>query len=491
LSDSEVETQYSAAGVPPNFIVAPPTTMSNYDGQVVSVPVSLVGTPPMGYQWLNTTAGTNVTTGTGNGPVLNATLNTTVPLGWNGDTLELIVTNQYGSKTVYLTLTVSPAVPQIIQDIQPQAVFIYQPVQFSAAASGSAPLTYQWTFNGNPIAGANSNTLTLNNVTTANAGNYQLLVTNHYGFATSSIAALTVETPPAGSYAAGVMGPNLLLYYPLNDAGSPSQIATNLGSLGMAYNGTYEGGYYSIAGPAGFSNFGTNTLAAQFDGASGDVNLPSVPGLALNNCTIAAWVNDTYGGQPDNDAIFFHRQTSVFGLASGNNILGASDWLKYTWDNDYYDNYTGLVFPTNQWAFVALVISPAQATVYLQNGVSLNSASFPGTYGVDSFDDGVSYIGYDTAGNGLTPRRWNGGLGQVMVFDQALSPAEINALYAGVPPAVTLSLAQSGKKIVLTWPQGTLLQATNLTGPWVTNSAASPYTNTATGAAMFYRVLVQ
>jgi hypothetical protein len=41
---------------------------------------------------------------------------------------------------------------------------------------------------------------------------------------------------------------------------------------------------------------------------------------------------------------------------------------------------------------------------------------------------------------------------------------------------------------VLNWTAGTLLEATNLTGPWVTNAAVSPYTVPPTNAEMFYRL---
>ena len=43
---------------------------------------------------------------------------------------------------------------------------------------------------------------------------------------------------------------------------------------------------------------------------------------------------------------------------------------------------------------------------------------------------------------------------------------------------------------VLNWTAGTLLQATNLSGPWVTNPATSPYTVVPTNAQMFYRLLL-
>ena len=43
---------------------------------------------------------------------------------------------------------------------------------------------------------------------------------------------------------------------------------------------------------------------------------------------------------------------------------------------------------------------------------------------------------------------------------------------------------------VLNWLNGTLLEATNLLGPWVTNSAASPYTVVPTNAQQFFRLLL-
>jgi hypothetical protein len=53
---------------------------------------------------------------------------------------------------------------------------------------------------------------------------------------------------------------------------------------------------------------------------------------------------------------------------------------------------------------------------------------------------------------------------------------------------VTMNMQRSGANVLLTWPQGTLLESTNVNGPWVTNSAASPYTVSPTAPRMFYRV---
>jgi len=58
-------------------------------------------------------------------------------------------------------------------------------------------------------------------------------------------------------------------------------------------------------------------------------------------------------------------------------------------------------------------------------------------------------------------------------------------------PPVNINIQQSGTNFVLNWPLGVLLQAPNLTGPWTTNNASSPYTNQPANPQMFYRVQVQ
>lgn len=67
-------------------------------------------------------------------------------------------------------------------------------VTFSVAASGSG-LTYQWFHNGGPLAGATSETLTLNNITSANQGGYFCRVTSSCGSTNSNFVSLNVKAP--------------------------------------------------------------------------------------------------------------------------------------------------------------------------------------------------------------------------------------------------------------------------------------------------------
>jgi WD40 repeat protein len=65
-------------------------------------------------------------------------------------------------------------------------------VTFAVAVSAAAPYGFQWCKNSAAIAGANTSSLTLNNVQNADAANYTVVVTNASGSITSSIAALTL-----------------------------------------------------------------------------------------------------------------------------------------------------------------------------------------------------------------------------------------------------------------------------------------------------------
>jgi hypothetical protein len=71
-------------------------------------------------------------------------------------------------------------------------------VQFSVSATGYGPYTYQWRKNTLPITGETGPTLTLNGVTTDDAGDYSVIVGNDVGESfTTTAATLTVLVPPA------------------------------------------------------------------------------------------------------------------------------------------------------------------------------------------------------------------------------------------------------------------------------------------------------
>ncbi len=72
-----------------------------------------------------------------------------------------------------------------------------QTATFIGAASGTAPLAYQWYFNASaPLANGANATYGITNAQEANQGGYSLRVTNSTGSVTSIVATLTVNSPP-------------------------------------------------------------------------------------------------------------------------------------------------------------------------------------------------------------------------------------------------------------------------------------------------------
>lgn len=89
--------------------------------------------------------------------------------------------------------------PSIVTQPQSNSVSVGGTAMFSVAATGSAPLRYQWFFNNAAASGATNSSLTLVSVATNQAGNYFVRVTNDFGAVTSSIVALTVNPAPTGA----------------------------------------------------------------------------------------------------------------------------------------------------------------------------------------------------------------------------------------------------------------------------------------------------
>ncbi|MEY2466997.1 MAG: hypothetical protein QOD03_1518 [Verrucomicrobiota bacterium] len=92
--------------------------------------------------------------------------------------------------------TNSGTAPGISTQPQSQTIQPGSNVTFSVTATGTAPFAYQWRFNSTDISNANTNTYSINNAQTTNAGNYVVVVTNIYGSITSAVATLTVTNLP-------------------------------------------------------------------------------------------------------------------------------------------------------------------------------------------------------------------------------------------------------------------------------------------------------
>ncbi len=106
-----------------------------------------------------------------------------------------IAVDGYAGASGSITLAIDaspPSPPAILQHPQNQTAPAGGNATFSVQASGATPLSYQWRFNGANIAGATASALGLANLSSSNAGNYSVLITNSLGSVASSNALLTV-----------------------------------------------------------------------------------------------------------------------------------------------------------------------------------------------------------------------------------------------------------------------------------------------------------
>jgi len=133
---------------------------------------------------------------------------------------------------------------------------------FGVTASGSAPLYYQWSLNGNAISAATNAILALSNIVDASAGTYSVVISNSVGMVTSSGATLTVIDPPVI-----VTGPSSLTNFALTPAVFG---VTASGTAPFGYQWSRNGAVLSDGGGVSGSKTGTLTLLSAMPGDAGN-----------------------------------------------------------------------------------------------------------------------------------------------------------------------------------------------------------------------------
>ncbi|HTC45630.1 MAG TPA: immunoglobulin domain-containing protein [Steroidobacteraceae bacterium] len=145
--------------------------------------------------------------------------------------------------------------PQISTQPAGQTVAVGATATFTVAASGTAPLSYQWMLNGAAIAGATGATYTTPTTTAADSGDsFTCVVSNASGTVTSSAALLSVDAPPQ------------ITTQPAAQTVSAGQTATfNVLASGTALNYQWSRNGAVIAG----ATLATYTTAATTSGDNG------------------------------------------------------------------------------------------------------------------------------------------------------------------------------------------------------------------------------
>lgn len=151
---------------------------------------------------------------------------------------------------------------------------------FDAGVFGDTPRTYQWYKNGQPVITGTDVTLAFPSLTSADAGEYQLFVTNAAGWATSTLARLEFRTFPPASITNGIIS-----YWPLDGI---------LGSKTIDLVSSYDMSLANLSAadvvPGKWGNAfqfnGTNSLLSRINNA-GD----ALPIYQHPDFSVSLWVN--------------------------------------------------------------------------------------------------------------------------------------------------------------------------------------------------------
>ncbi|EEF60300.1 beta strand repeat-containing protein [Pedosphaera parvula] len=453
-------------------ITAQPQNRSVGVGAAVSFAVSATGSPTLFYQWKFN--GGNLAGATRSILTLSNVQTT------NAGTYAVVVTNAFGlatSTNALLTVTSAPPVaPTIVSQPQSLIVTAGQTANFGVSVSGTAPISYQWNFNGSNIVGATRISLSLSNAQPVNAGIYAVIVSNTAGSVTSSNAALTVTIDPPVIVSQPVSqtvmeGANVAfsvtatgnqpLTYQWNFNGTEIAGATGstlaLNNVQPANAGNY---YVTLSNPAGVTNSVTALLTV-------NVPQPPTPGLNLidvdfNAGTASAEVGFAAIGQTTNDYWNLYSRDDGHGgyLAFGGvgNLKFADGSLSGAgltvanapgaWGNGASDAmYQGYLYPFDGGNIVVNVtnLDAGNYEIYLYgHGAADNQNS---TYSLSV--GGASYGSQTTAQSGWNSAAWQEGVQYVVFHNVAVTNAGA-AVQVIVSPEASSYAVIAGMQIALT-----------------------------------------
>jgi phospholipase C len=369
-----IETNFSVAAAP--LITLQPSGQAVDAGTKVTFNVSAIN-GPLTYQWQF--GGTNLSGATASSyTIANASPS-------NAGTYRVTVSNTNGatlSSPALLTVNTTPQISgQFIGEIADAGTdFVIAP-----PTTGARPLTHRWYRNGVLISTSLTNILELANAQIADSGNYQLIASNSFGAATSSVASV--------KFYAGPIVSNLVAHLPfdnnfLDTSGRGNNAAYSTNGPGAGAAPTFVAGKIGQAFQYTTLSDGTRFEYATL-GYPADLKFGT-----SNDFSVSCWVN--YTNQSD-DLPFISEKDWAASANQGWGIFtqsGGNARVNFTGPNhntDKFDTTQTPVIRDGTWHHLVVsvlrAVPPQAAYVYIYvDGVLVNKSpmSLAGTIDTDA-----------------------------------------------------------------------------------------------------------
>ena len=400
-----------------------------------------------------------------------------------------------------------------------QTNYVGWTVQLSVPSNGGAPVTNQWQFNGvnltdgGNISGSRTSVLTIQNVTTANAGLYGFTIANAYATASATVNLVIVPTSPAPT--ANLVGRWIAGSNTVADVSGYSPVGTHDGyfSGGVNHYWTNDvpptavpGSHALYVGAVGLVISNSSTLDTHYTN--------TFDNLLTNGFTLSFWAKGfpsgwSYlitkngdSGSPNSG--WTMRRQGYFGgnnaawtmRSPGGTLVAGGDSYGSTDDM----GSTNLNLNDGAWHFYTGAYTQGGNRTLYVDGNLVAQATSEGAYNLSAAEHFVIGGIDDSPGNAFGSY-FTGEFYDVRIYDTELTPAQVG--YVGTtqlaPIVVQSPTLTSGYhpgvngapgSFVLTWSAGTLQETTNLLSGWTPVTTVSPYTNTVstTNKQMFFRV---
>jgi autotransporter-associated beta strand protein len=292
----------------------------------------------------------------------------------------------------------SPAVTIVANPIS-QNVDYSEPVRFSVTAASPTPMGFQWRLNGDPISGASSNIFAIPQVSAADAGTYDVVVTNTAGFSSTS---------------------------------SPAVLVVGAANF-LAHRYSFNGNANDSIGTAHGTNFGNAMIvdgALVLDGTIDTyTELPGGLLNGLNSVTVDFWA--TFGENLSAVRVFDfgNSVTNFTGNLAGFNYLffspnlgGAHRVTVTPGDAGFEQNAIGNGILDGQTVHVTCVVDPPNERMLIYTNGVLEVINTNLTAPLSALNNVLSYIGKSMY---AVDPYLNGSIDELRIYNGALSPITV------------------------------------------------------------------